>query len=296
MRLLVFGKTGQVGQALARLDGLGGVTVISLGRDSADLRSPEACGAVVRERAKDVDAVINAAAYTAVDRAESEAGLAQVINGEAPGAMARAAAECDLPFLHISTDYVFAGDGTQRWQPEGPVAPQNVYGRSKLAGEQAVQAAGGQFAILRTSWVFSAHGSNFVKTMLRLAQSHDQVSVVDDQIGGPTPAAAIAAALTTMARAMVADKPATPRAGSRGGVYHFAGQPDISWAGFAREIFEQSGLAVTVSGIATSEYPTAAERPLNSRLDCARLATDFAITPPDWKAGLADVLQELRLR
>ena len=279
MSLLVFGRTGQVATELARL--APGATF--LGREAADLTDPEACAAAIA--ASDASAVINAAAWTAVDRAESEEETALLVNGAAPAAMARAAAARGVPFLHVSTDYVFDGTGTAPWRETDPVAPQNAYGRTKLAGEEGVRAAGGAHVILRTSWVFSAHGANFVKTMLRLAETRDALNVVDDQVGGPTPAADIAAALLSMADAL--------RAGHAGGTYHFGGQPPVSWAGFARAIFERAGRAVTVTGIATAEYPTPAARPLNSRMDCTAIETDFAIPAPDWRAGLAQVITDL---
>lgn len=278
MKILVFGRTGQVATEIQRL-----AEVTALGRDMADLTQPEVCAAAIRHHAPDL--VINAAAYTAVDRAEAEEDLATVINGAAPGAMARASADLGIPFCHVSTDYVFDGSGTAPRTPFDPVAPCNAYGRSKLAGEEAVRAAGGQSAILRTSWVFSAHGGNFVKTMLRLSETRDALTVVEDQIGGPTPAADIAAALLTMGRAMVA--------GHAGGLYHFSGAPDASWADFAREIFAQAGRATVVTGIPTSGYPTPAVRPQNSRLDCRTLEADFGIGRPDWRAGLSRVLKEL---
>ena len=259
MKLLVFGRTGQVAREL-QLRAEPDVQVIALGRDAVDLNDSDACAAAIRTH--DADAVINAAAYTAVDRAEAEVALADRINGAAPGAMARAAAERKTPFLHISTDYVFAGDGTAPWTTNAPTGPLGVYGRSKLAGEKGVRGAGCVHAILRTSWVFSAHGGNFVKTMLRLGAERPALNIVKDQIGGPTAAADIADALLVMARALVSD----PR---KSGTYHFAGAPNIGWDGFAREIFAQAGLAVKVNGIGTEDYPTQAPRPLNSRLDCA---------------------------
>lgn len=276
--ILIFGKTGQVATELQRQ-----ADVIALGRDAADLGDPDACAAAIRAHAPTV--VINAAAYTAVDRAEEDEEQAQVINAEAPGAMARACAGLAIPFLHVSTDYVFAGTGENAWRPTDPTGPQNAYGRTKLAGEEAVRAAGGNTAILRTSWVFSAHGNNFVKTMLRLSETRDHLTVVADQIGGPTPARAIAAALLTMARAM--------RTGQRGGTYHFAGQPPTSWACFACETFALAGRAVTVEEIPTRAYPTPAARPLNSRLDCSSIKADFGIIPPDWQAELETVIAEL---
>lgn len=278
MTILVFGQTGQVAREMqAQAD------VLALGRDQADLSDPALCAEAIRRAKPDV--VINAAAYTAVDRAEQEEALATVVNGESPGAMARVCADLGIPFLHVSTDYVFDGSGSEPWRESDPVAPQNAYGRSKLAGEEAVRAAGGAHAILRTSWVFSAHGANFVKTMLRLSETRDALNVVNDQIGGPTPADAIAAALLEMAAQM--------QAGKAGGTYHFSGHPAVSWADFAREIFSQARCDVSVTGIPSSEYPTPAARPLNSRLDCAKIRSDFGITPPNWTAGLAKVLRQL---
>ncbi|WP_299794095.1 dTDP-4-dehydrorhamnose reductase [uncultured Marivita sp.] len=276
--ILVFGKTGQVATELQRQ-----ATVTALARDEADLSDPQACAAIIADLKPSV--VINAAAYTAVDRAETEEALAQTINAAAPGAMAGACAHLDIPFLHISTDYVFDGSGTAAWQESDPNAPQNAYGRTKLAGEQAIRASGARHIILRTAWVFSAHGANFVKTMLRLSQTRDALNVVDDQIGGPTPAADIAATLLVLADRM--------RSGATGGTYHYSGAPHVSWAGFARAIFAEAGRDVAVTGIPSRDYPTLATRPLNSRLDCAKLASDFGITPADWQTGLSAVIKEL---
>jgi dTDP-4-dehydrorhamnose reductase len=282
MKILVFGKTGQVATELQRQ-----AEVIALGRDQADLADPDACAAAIT--AHRPDAVINAAAYTAVDRAETDEPAATVINGVAPGAMARACATLGIPFVHISTDYVFAGTGTEAWRPDDAVDPLNAYGRSKLAGEQAVVAAGGTHGILRTSWVFSSHGANFVKTMLRLGATRDTLTVVADQIGGPTPAAGIAATCLTMARAL-ADNPGLT------GIHHYSGAPDVSWADFARAIFAAAGMDVTVTDIPGSQFPTPAARPSNSRLDCSALARDFSIQRPDWRAALHDVLTDLEIK
>lgn len=279
MKILMFGQTGQVATEVQRQS-----DVIALGRDVADLCDVDALRAAIRHHRPDV--VINAAAYTAVDRAEEEEALALAVNGVAPGVMAQECAAQDIPFLHVSTDYVFDGSGTAPWTALDSVDPQNAYGRTKLAGEVAVRAAGGNHAILRTSWVFSAHGANFVKTMLRLGETRDALNVVGDQIGGPTPAADIAATLLDMARQMVN--------GQQGGTYHYAGTPAASWANFATEIFAQAGANVTVTGIPTSEYPTPASRPLNSRMDCGSLREDFKIAAPDWKDGLRRVLAELQ--
>ena len=277
MRVLVFGKSGQVATELARVV----PGAVFLGRDRADLSDPVGCAAAVG----DCDVVINAAAWTAVDQAESEEAAAAVVNGEAPAAMARACAALGVPFLHVSTDYVFDGAGVAPFLPDHPTAPLGAYGRSKLAGEAGVLAAGGNTLILRTSWVVSAHGSNFVKTMLKLGATRDSLNVVADQIGGPTPAAAIARALVVAARAMVAGAP--------GGVHHFSGAPDTSWAGFAREIMARAGLGCRVDDIPTSAYPTPAKRPLNSRLDCTSLLAAYGIARPDWRQGLDEILTEL---
>ena len=285
MRVLVFGKSGQVATELQRLAAGYGVEVVALGRDRADLTDLQACAEAVLNAS--VDVVINAAAHTAVDRAETEADLAMRINAEAPGAMARAAARRGIPFVQISTDYVFDGSGTQPWRPGDATGPLGAYGRSKLAGEAAVAAVGGTHVILRTSWVFSAHGSNFVKTMLRLGKTRDALGVVADQIGGPTAAGDIAKTLLRMAQAMHNGE-------ASGGIHHFSGCPDVSWADFAREVFAQSGLQVRVDDIPGTAYPTAARRPGNSRLDCTSLEADFAIGRPDWRVGLAQVLQELK--
>lgn len=283
MRLLVFGHSGQVARELA-LHCPPDWQIHCLSRAQADLSDPAACARIVT--ATDADVIINAAAYTAVDRAETEEALAHVINADAPSAMAKAAAQRGLPFLQISTDYVFDGSGTGPWQPGDVTAPIGAYGRTKCAGEVAVRAAGGPHAILRTSWVFSAHGSNFVKTMLRLGTTRDSLNVVADQIGGPTPARDIAKTLLVIAQALQTDP-------TLSGTYHLSGAPDVSWADFAREIFAQSGTRCTVQDIPSSDYPTPARRPANSRLDCSTLTDRFGITRPDWREGLALVLAEL---
>lgn len=283
MRLLVFGRTGQVAQELARRCPAG-VELRQLGREEADLSDPGACAAAVA--AAEADAVINAAAWTAVDRAEAEEAAATVVNGAAPAAMARAAAAKGVPFLHISTDYVFDGSGTAPFAPDAPTGPLSAYGRSKLAGETGVRAAGGNHLILRTSWVVSAHGTNFVKTMLRLGREREVLRVVADQTGGPTPAAAIADALFVAARAMAG--------GAAGGTHHFSGAPDTTWAGLARAVMAGAGLACRIEEIATADYPTPARRPANSRLDCRSFTRAFGLARPDWRAGLAEILRALQ--
>ncbi|WP_171205799.1 dTDP-4-dehydrorhamnose reductase [Ruegeria sp. HKCCA0235A] len=283
MKALVFGHGGQVATELRRRGQAHGVLVEALDRTAADLSDPSQCADAIRHT--DADVIINAAAYTAVDQAEEESDLAQRINGDSPGAMARAAAARDLPFLHVSTDYVFDGSGTTPWNIDDPTGPLGAYGRTKLDGEHQIAEPGGHYAILRTSWVFSAHGKNFAKTILRLAETRDKLTIVADQIGGPTPAADIAETLLKMAKAGFEAK---------GGVFHYSGVPDASWADFAREIVSQSGLSVEIEDIPTEAYPTPAPRPLNSRMDCSRLENVFGIQRPDWKAGLAEILSELK--
>lgn len=285
MRLAVFGTTGQLATELRRR-APDGVEVTALGREAADFADPGAVRAAAASLA--ADAIVNAVAYTAVDRAEEEEALATVVNGTSVGALAEVAARRGIPLVHVSTDYVFDGSGGRPWRPGDPTGPLGAYGRSKLAGEEAVRAAGGAHVILRTAWVFSAHGGNFVKTMLRLGAERAEVGVVADQFGGPTPAADIADACVTLARAL--------SDGASGGTHHFAGMPDTTWADFARETFSLSGLKARVKSISTSEFPTPARRPANSRLDCVTLTEAYGIARPDWRAGLDDVLKELGVR
>jgi len=284
VRLLVIGRTGQVATELAEL--APGATFLS--RADADLSEPRhAAEAVGRALATTgAEAAVIAAAFTAVDRAEEEQDTAHRVNAVAPGLIAEACAAARVPVVHISTDYAFDGSGKQARGPEAPPAPLGAYGRTKLAGEEAVRAAGGTHAILRTSWVFSPHGANFVKTMLRLSRTRDSLSIVSDQVGGPTPARAVAAACATIAARLAVEPGLSGR-------YHLSGAPDVSWADFAREIFRQAGREVAVRDILTSEYPTPAARPLNSRLDCAGTEAAFDIARPDWRQGLADALARL---
>ena len=281
MKALVFGYTGQVASELRRQTGM---TIQACGRDVADLTDPESCAALIA--ATDADVVINAAAYTAVDKAETETEIASLINAVAPGVMARAAAARGLPFVHISTDYVFDGEGTAPFAVDHPTAPLGVYGQTKLDGEKAVQAAGGSFAIFRTSWVVSAHGNNFVKTMLRLGAERDQLNIVADQIGGPTPAADIAALCIAAARQLLTDP-------SKSGVYHISGGHDVSWADFAHAIFKMSGTSCIVNDIPSTEFPTPAKRPHNSRLDNSLTMQIFGVPRPIWTDGVSEILKEL---
>lgn len=286
MRALVFGANGQVGTELIRSAEVGGFDARPLTRAEVDLTDPAAIARLIA--ASDAGIVVNAAAYTAVDKAEDERDLAFAVNATAPGAMAEACAAGRIPLLHVSTDYVFDGSGDAPWRETDPVAPLGVYGASKLAGERAVAGAGAEAVILRTAWVFSAHGGNFVKTMLRAGQGRDEMRVVADQFGGPTPAHAIADALWTIAAAL-RDGRAAP------GLFHFAGAPATSWADFAEAVFARTGWPAVprVTRIATADWPTPAARPANSVLDCSAIAAAYGIAQPDWRIGLDDVICEL---
>jgi len=228
-----------------------------------------------------------------VDKAEEEEALATTINGEAAGALAQAAADIGVPILQISTDYVFDGTKATPYVESDPVAPVNAYGRSKLAGERAVAAANPRHAILRTSWVYDGCGKNFLKTMLRLAETRDELGVVADQIGAPSYAPDIADAVIAVARNLVADADAR-----RAGVFHMTGGGQTSWAGFAQEIFRLSaqagGPSARVRDIATSDYPTPAKRPANSRLNCDRLAATHGARLPDWRDALARCIRDMK--
>jgi dTDP-4-dehydrorhamnose reductase len=286
MKALVFGASGQVARELARLAPEFGISARMLARADVDLTDP---GAIARAiEATDAEIIVNAAAYTSVDQAEDEAELAHKVNAEAPEAMARAAAARGLPLLHISTDYVFAGTPGAPKTEADPTGPTTEYGRSKLAGEEAVMASGADAVILRTAWVFSAHGRNFLKTMLAAGRGRDEMRVVGDQHGGPTPARDIAAALWTIARAWEAGR-GVP------GIFHFTAAPATTWAGFAAEIFARCGWDATprVTAIATHEWPTKAARPANSVLDCRAIEAAYGIRQPDWRPAIDAVIAEL---
>lgn len=277
--ILVFGATGQVGSALRAFPG-----VTALTRQDADLLRPEACYEAICARLP--AAVINASAYTAVDSAEQEEDQARIVNADSPAVMARACRELGIPLLHISTDYVFDGTGTAPWTEAATPAPLNAYGRTKLLGEQAIQSSGCRYAILRTSWVFAPQGTNFVRTMLRLSEGRKELKVVNDQIGGPTPAASLAQTLFTMTQEM--------QNGATGGLYHYAGEPWVSWYDFAQEIFLQAQREVSLIAVGSDSFPSPAKRPLNTCLGCSRIEADFSIRPPDWKAALKDVINAHR--
>jgi len=296
MSSLVFGANGQVGQELLRaLAPLGVVTgttrsgVLPDGSAclTADFSDPGSVVALLD--ATRPARVINAAAYTAVDKAESDLEAARVANAETPGAIARWCAAHDVPLVHYSTDYVFDGSGTRPYRPDDAPAPLGVYGTSKLAGEQAIRAAGGRHLIFRTAWVYAAHGQNFLRTMLRVGAERDVLRVVADQIGTPTPAALIA---DVTARLLRADNPAS-------GTWHLTATGETSWHGFAEAIFAgavERGLlarAPKVEAITTADYPTPAKRPAYSRLDTSSLERDFGIALPSWQAALDGVLDTL---
>ena len=280
--ILVFGKTGQVATELQRSS-----DVVSLGRDQADLSDPAACVKVIKNYVPRV--VINAAAYTSVETAEVEEDLATIINGHAPTEIARTCAKMQIPLIHISSDYVFEGSGKASWKPCDLTLPQNAYGRSKLFGEEGIIGSGASYVILRTSWVFSAHGTNFVKTMLRLSETRDILSVVADQIGGPTPARDVSETCLTIAQQLQEDP-------SKSGTYHYSGTPNVSWANFASEIFRQVSRTVNVIPIQTAEYPTLVKRPLNSRLDCRTTKNTFGLKQPNWGVGVKEMLKELKVK
>lgn len=290
MRVLITGARGQLGHELLRL-APDGFDVVGLGSGELDISD---ASAVRREIAHlRPQLIINAAAYTAVDKAEAEPERAYTVNRDGPANLGRAAEQLGIPVLHISTDYVFAGDASTPYRESDPTGPTGVYGASKLAGEQALADACSRHLILRTSWVFGAHGNNFVKTMLRLGRERNELSVVADQQGCPTSAASIARALWTLAQRY------RQEGGLRWGLYHYSGTPACSWHAFAVEIFrqaQQAGLLArqpVVHAITTEQYPTPARRPAWSVLDCSLLRQVFGIEPADWHDELKAVLADL---
>lgn len=282
LRLVVTGLKGQVVSALierAPRD----VEITAIGRPQLDLGLRDAVLAGLRHTR--CDAIINAAAYTAVDKAESEPDVALRVNGEGAGHVAEAAAALGVPLLHVSTDYVFDGALTRPYREDDATAPVTAYGRSKLVGEEKVRAAHENHVILRTAWVYSPFGANFVKTMLRLGETRDEVNVVADQYGNPTSAIDIADALLAIARRVTEDRSPALR-----GVFHFAGDGDATWADLAEAVFagaqRRGRRPVRVNRIATAEYPTPARRPMNSRLDHARITARYGLTPPSWRTSV----------
>ncbi len=282
IRVFVAGGSGQVARALMDTAPPDDVDVVALGRPGLDLTDPASIEAALRSAEPSI--VINAAAYTAVDQAESDEAGAHALNAEGAGHLAAAAARLGAPILHLSTDYVFSGDKTEPYTETDPPAPTGAYGRSKLAGERAVAAANPRHAIFRTAWVYSPYGKNFAKTMLRVAETRDELSVVHDQIGNPTSAGDIALGLWDVTRRLAED-PATLAPG----IYHMTASGEASWADFAEAIFKASasagGPVARVKRITTAEYPTPTRRPANSRLDCSKLASQFGIILPQWQAS-----------
>ncbi|WP_336356387.1 dTDP-4-dehydrorhamnose reductase [Pseudomonas granadensis] len=294
MKILLLGKNGQVGWELQRsLAPLGELVALdrqTLGGLSGDLASLESLRSTIRQIAPDV--IVNAAAYTAVDKAESETELASRINGLATGVMAEEAAASGAWLVHYSTDYVFNGQGVTPWLETDPVAPVNHYGASKLAGEQAIIASGCKHLVFRTSWVYGARGNNFAKTMLRLAKDRETLSVIADQIGAPTGADLIAD-VTAVALRQVMDQQ------HLSGLYHLAAAGEVSWHGYATHVIEfaqANGEQLTVKAvdpIETTAYPTPARRPLNSRLNTQKLRDNFSLHLPDWQSGVTRMLMEV---
>lgn len=287
MKILVTGCKGQVGSCLVKqLSELPEIEFMAVDHAQLDIIDRDAVNKLVSEFKP--NAIINAAAHTAVDKAEQEVELSYAINRDGPKYLAQAAQDIGATILHISTDYVFAGDKDGEYVETDDVAPQGVYGQSKLAGELAVAAACPRHIILRTAWVFCETGNNFVKTMLRLAQSRDELGVVADQFGAPTYAGDIANALIVMAKAV-------SEGNQSFGIYHYAGLPHVNWHQFATEIFakakEQDVLNkdILVNGITSEQYPTLAKRPANSKLDCRKIEQSFGIKPCDWQTALKNL-------
>lgn len=287
MKILVTGSNGQVGSCLVKqLTELSEIECLAVDRDQLDITDRDAVNKLVNEFKP--DAIINAAAHTAVDKAEQEVELSYAINRDGPKFLAQSANRVGATILHISTDYVFAGDKVGEYVETDAVAPQGIYGQSKLAGELAVAAACPRHIIMRTAWVFCETGNNFVKTMLRLAQSRDELGVVADQFGGPSYAGDIAAALITMAQSLY-------NGNHDYGIYHFAGMPHVSWHQFASNIFNKANeqgilnKVMRVNAITSDQYPTPAKRPANSKLDCQKIEQTFGIQPSDWQTALKNL-------
>lgn len=290
MRIAVTGKQGQVVTSLLERGPALGVEILAIGRPEFDLGDPD--GVVRAIAAARPDAVVSAAAYTAVDKAESEPDAAFAINATGAGAVADAAATLGIPVLHLSTDYVFDGAKTSPYVETDPTGPISAYGRSKLAGETLVAAATPNHAILRTAWVYSPFGANFLKTMLRLAESRDIVRVVADQHGQPTSALDIAGAVIAVAKRLATDADPALR-----GIFHMTASGEATWADFAAAIFAgltlRGGKSVAVERITTADYPTPASRPANSRLDCSKLGNAHGVVLPEWRTAMETVLDRL---
>ncbi|HDR9057603.1 TPA: dTDP-4-dehydrorhamnose reductase [Burkholderia vietnamiensis] len=288
--ILVTGANGQVGFELTRsLQGL--ASVVALDRNALDLADPDQIRRVVRDVGPSV--IVNAAAYTAVDRAENDEAAARSVNSEAPGILAEEARRAGALLVHYSTDYVFDGHGDQPFREDDATGPLNVYGRTKLAGEQAIAAVDGDYFVFRTSWVYGTTGSNFLRTMLRLGRERDELSVVADQIGAPTWSGTIAV-LTGHILARYCGDQSDTRDWWRehAGVYHLTNGGETSWHGFAKAIFARAGVDVAVHSITSEQYPVPAARPRNSRLSGDKLFRVFGLRAPQWEESLARCLRE----
>ncbi|WP_347302377.1 dTDP-4-dehydrorhamnose reductase [Croceibacterium sp. TMG7-5b_MA50] len=290
MRIAVTGSTGQVVTSLLERGPHAGHDVIAVGRPALDLADPVTILPALE--AARPDAIVSAAAWTAVDKAESEPDGAHAINATGAGDVAEAALSLGVPLVHLSTDYVFDGSSERPWREDDPTGPTGVYGATKLAGEQAVLATHADSAVLRTAWVYSPFGTNFVKTMLRLAESREALGVVGDQWGNPTSALDIAdGVLAVCANLATGNDPA------QRGLFHMSAQGEASWADFASAIFAVSarhgGPTAQVNAISTADYPTPATRPANSRLDCSRIARVHGVTLPRWQDALPQVVARL---
>jgi dTDP-4-dehydrorhamnose reductase len=291
LRILQFGTIGQLGLELIRLAEHEGVDLRVVTLEEADFTKPADVMRAV-EQASGIDVVVNAAAYTAVDKAENEEALANAINADAVGVLASACAARGLPLIHVSTDYVYDGEKPVPYVETDPTNPLSVYGRTKLAGEDAIRESGVRHVILRTSWVYSAFGANFVKTMLRLGAEREELRVVDDQYGSPTAAGDLASAILAIAKRL-AGAPAAEQFGT----FHYTGAGATTWRGFAEAIFARAGdwagTRARVVPISTAQYPTPARRPRSSRLDCAKIERVYGIRPVPWTEALDRVLSEL---
>ena len=293
-RILIVGNAGQLGRELERIfAGVG--PIIAVDRESVDLADADQTRALVQRAAPDL--ILNAAAYTAVDRAESEPELAHAINAQAPQVLAEEALQRNALFVHYSTDYVFDGAKSEPWVETDAPNPLNVYGASKLAGEQAVQKIGGKFLIFRTSWVYGPHGNNFLLTMLRLGRERDRLSIVDDQVGAPTTSIELARATHAIVIGILAGRFVAQPAWS--GLYHMTCAGSVSWFGFAQAIFARAAellgaKAPHLTSISTTDYPTPAARPRNSVLSNARLAASFGVQLPSWRFALEEVMHSIR--
>lgn len=291
MRILCIGSSGQVGRSLAEARLPAGGRYFGVSRPDCDLTGPASIAAAIRETEPDV--VVNAAAYTLVDRAETEEAEAFAVNAEGAGNVGAACAEADIPVVHISTDYVYSGDKPSPYVETDEVNPISAYGRSKLAGERRLAALQPKHIILRSAWIFSPFGTNFVKTMLRIGRERESLRIVEDQIGSPTYAPHLAEAIIRICEKL--SDVSVPA--EIWGVYHAVGQGETSWCGLARAVFERAEQlgqsAPDVAGIPTADYPTPAKRPANSRLDCTKLKEVFGISLPRWQDGAIEAVDRI---